>query len=191
MEYVKKSMKTKKRVKSMEANNNRDDAREKNSKISQKKHKLIEPIIDNRNDCAETVKKHTIMIVDDDVDFIDSLSLVLGEEYNIIAAHSGEKAYEMIRQMENPEDISLIISDQRMLGMTGLELFMKIKDIIPNTIRILITQYEDSKVLISAINLAHIHQYIRKPFDGDEIIFTIINVKHCSIRYYNINTYCW
>ena len=75
--------------------------------------------------------------------------------------------------MENPEDISIIISDQQMPGMTGLEFFLKIKDIIPNTIRILLTVFVDREVLISAINEAHIHQYITKPIYNDEFILTI------------------
>lgn len=167
-------MKTKKRVKSREANNNRDDAREKNSKISQKRHKSTAPIIDGCNDRIETVKKYTIMIVDDDISTLKCImGFLSGEEYNIIAAHNGEEAYKMIREMENPEDISIIIIDQRMPGMSGLELFSKIKDIIPNTIRILLTAFNDKEVLISAINEAHIHQYIMKPIYKDEFILSI------------------
>ena len=173
MEYVDITMKKKKRVKSREANNNRDDASEGKSKISQKKNKLIEPIIDNRNDGAETVKKHTIMIVNDERDIRNTLGFLLRKEYNIISANNGVDAYKMIRKMENPEDISIIISDQQMPGMTGLEFFLKIKDIIPNTIRILLTVFVDREVLISAINEAHIHQYITKPIYNDEFILTI------------------
>jgi CheY-like chemotaxis protein len=174
MEHVNKTMKTKKRVKSREAINNRDGSRQKDSKIFPQKQELTEPVIDDSNDRAE-VKKHTIMIVDDDRDSVNELMFLLSNEgYNIIPAYNGNEAYQMVLRMKNPEDISIIVSDQRMHGMTGVELFLKIKDIIPNTIRILLTALSDENVLISAINKAHIHQYIMKPLIKiDEFIFTI------------------
>jgi internalin A len=115
------------------------------------------------------IKKHTIMIVDDEEAHLKAMESLLSEDYYIITAKDGQEALDLIAKMENPENISLIISDQRMPKLTGLQLLEKIKDIIPNTIRIILTAFDDKDVIIDAINKAHIYKFILKPFDPDEL----------------------
>ncbi len=119
----------------------------------------------------KTIKqKPTIMIVDDEDNILQSLESLFSENYKVITARDGKEALEIIEEeMEYPEDISVIIADQRMKEITGIELLIKLKKIIPYTIRIILTAYEDKEVIKKAINEAQVYQYILKPFDPGEL----------------------
>lgn len=114
-------------------------------------------------------KLHTIMIIDDELKIIEELKELLCEEYNTITASSGKEALDYLKNMKNPESISLVISDQRMPGMTGTELFKLIKErgYIPDAVRIILTAHFEISIIIEAINDADINQYILKPFNLD------------------------
>ena len=114
-------------------------------------------------------KKHTIMIVDDEENQLHSLESLLSEEYNVIEARNGQEALDKIKTLEHPEEISVIISDQKMPMMTGIQLFEKIKDILPNTIRMILTAYDDKEVMMDAINKAEIDKFTLKPFGPEEL----------------------
>jgi DNA-binding NtrC family response regulator len=117
----------------------------------------------------DTVKKHTIMIVDDEENALKSMYSLLSEDYHIITARDGQEAFEIIEKMENPEEISLIISDKRMPNLNGIQLFEKLKEIIPDTIRIILTAYDDKKDIIDSINKAKIHEFILKTFEPEDL----------------------
>jgi two-component system cell cycle response regulator len=114
-------------------------------------------------------KKHTIMIVDDEEAHLRSMESLLSEDYHIITAKDGQEALDMITGVENPESISLIISDQRMPGLTGIELFEKLLPILPKTIRMILTGYVDIPVIIDAVNKIQISQFIQKPFEPEDL----------------------
>jgi response regulator RpfG family c-di-GMP phosphodiesterase len=116
----------------------------------------------------ENEKKHTIMIVDDEKAHLYAMKSLLLEDYHIITAQDGQEALDCIQKMEHPEKISLIISDQRMPRLTGIKLFLKLKDIIPNTIRIILTGY-DQDVNGETAKKAQIYHIIPKPFDPDDL----------------------
>lgn len=122
----------------------------------------------------ETVKKkHIIMIVDDEVNQLKSLSSLLSGEYDVITARSGNEALRIIQQMKRPQDISLIISDQRMPGLTGVQFFEKVIPIIPKTIRIMLTAYSDPPAFMDSINKAKIHELIKKSFDPEGFLRSV------------------
>jgi diguanylate cyclase (GGDEF)-like protein len=113
-------------------------------------------------------KKHTIMIVDDEEDLLKEIGSFFSRDYDVITARDGREALAHIRGMEQPESIGLIISDQQMPGLTGIELFERLIPIIPHTKRIILTGYPEKSVIIDSINKARIHEFILKPFDPDE-----------------------
>jgi two-component system response regulator HupR/HoxA len=116
-------------------------------------------------------ERSTIMIVDDEAYLRDELQKLLSKEYEIITASDGQEALERLQAMENPGDISLIICDQRMPGMTGVELLKKLahNQIMPDTLRIILTAFDDKEVILDAINEAHIYKFVMKQFfDPDE-----------------------
>lgn len=114
-------------------------------------------------------KEHIIMVVDDEDAHLSSMESMLSDDYNIITARDGQEALDMIEKMESPENISLIISDQRMPKLTGIELFEKLLYILPKTIRIILTGYLDIPVIIDAVNKTQIYQFIQKPFEPEDL----------------------
>ncbi|MCK4761208.1 MAG: diguanylate cyclase [Candidatus Aminicenantes bacterium] len=114
-------------------------------------------------------RKHTIMIVDEKDRNLESLESLLSGDYHIIMAGDGLEALDTIKKMEKPENISLIIADQSMHGFNGIQLFEKLKVIIPNTIRIIITGYTEKEIILDAVNKTQIYQFILKPFDPEDL----------------------
>lgn len=105
--------------------------------------------------------KHSILCVDDEVDNVDSLERLFRKKYQVFKATSGREA---LRILED-NDISLILTDQRMPGMTGVELLARSLESHPDAVRILLTGYTDIESVISAINAGHVYRYVTKPWD--------------------------
>jgi diguanylate cyclase (GGDEF)-like protein len=118
-------------------------------------------------------KLHTILIVDDDPLNLDALSLLLDKDYNVLTADSGEDALSLILNDHDPCRISVIITDQRMPGITGTEFLRETISIIPKTIRILLTAYADIQDVIKSINEGHIYQFLTKPIEPQSFLTTI------------------
>ena len=110
--------------------------------------------------------KHPILIVDDEPDILLSLKGLLRRDFELHTAESGERALQILR--EHP--IHVIMTDQRMPGMTGVELMNKAKVVYPEAIRIVFTGYADIKAVVEAINTGGLFRYITKPWDPDELI---------------------
>jgi len=125
-------------------------------------------------------KTHTIMIVDDEVKQLESMSSLILEKYDVITASDGQMALEIIENLQNPNTLSVIVSDQRMPQLTGIELFERIVKKIPNPIRILLTGCIDVPVIVDAINKAKVDEYIHKPFDP---IYLLHRVKMAVEKY--------
>lgn len=121
----------------------------------------------------EVHRKHTILIVDDEESNLRALSALLAGRYNVLEASSGNKALEMIEAMDDPTKINLIISDQRMPGLTGVSLFTQLLDLLPRTKRILLTAFKDVSVIMDSINRAQIYKYMLKPYDRDDLLLTV------------------
>ena len=110
-------------------------------------------------------QKYSILYVDDEVDNLTSLTALLRRYYQITTAQSGEEALELLTQKE----FALVISDQRMPKMTGVELFEEIKNLYPDTIRIILTGYSEMSAIIDAINKGQVYHYITKPWVIEEL----------------------
>lgn len=114
--------------------------------------------------------RHKILLVDDEEANVRLLRRVLSDEYDTVEALNGQEALKMLKEHE---DISLIITDQRMPGMTGVQLLKESLAIRPDAIRILLTGYTDVQALIDAINSGHVYKYVPKPWDRDELKLTV------------------
>lgn len=104
---------------------------------------------------------HQLLCVDDEPDNVDALERLFRKKYKVFKATSGAEALEILKK----EEISLIISDQRMPQMTGVEFLEKSIELQPDAIRILLTGYTDIDSVISAINSGQIYRYVTKPWD--------------------------
>lgn len=122
------------------------------------------------------MKRHELLIVDDEVEILRTLRLTFECDYEVFTAISGAKALGILEK----QDIALIMADQRMPGMTGVELLERSIHVNPDVIRMILTGYTDTTALIQAINAGRIYQYIAKPWDREELK---ISVKHALERY--------
>ncbi len=111
------------------------------------------------------MKKHALLIVDDERDNITLLQNLLGGAYRIHTARDGAKALELLRK----NTIHIILTDQRMPGLSGVEFLEQARQIRPDCIRVLITAYPDVNDAIEAINRGHVQRYFAKPFDGADL----------------------
>lgn len=110
-----------------------------------------------------------ILVVDDEIDNLDLLKRTFRREYNV---HTANSAQEALRLLENQE-FAVIVSDQRMPEMTGVELLQRAREKYPYTIRILLTGYTDINALVDAINMGHVYRYVTKPWSREEIVMTV------------------
>ena len=110
--------------------------------------------------------KHSILCIDDESYNLEALKRLFRKNYHVIGSLSGPQALEELGKQK----ISLIISDQKMPEMTGVEFFMRAKKIQPDAIRILLTGYTDLESVIDAINQGQIYRYITKPWEPREFL---------------------
>jgi YesN/AraC family two-component response regulator len=106
-----------------------------------------------------------LLIVDDERDIVDSLAESFRGVMTVYPAYDAEEALKIFRE----KDIHVVLSDQRMPDMTGVELFGKIKAINPVPIRILLTGYSDINVVIKGLNEGLMWKYVTKPWDPEDL----------------------
>jgi two-component system response regulator HupR/HoxA len=117
---------------------------------------------DPADGCAPT---HGILIVDDEPPVLESLELTLAGEHRIFAAQSAEAALAILED----EDIALIIADQVLPSMSGVEFLERAVEIAPTAIRVMLSGQVELVSLVRAINDGHIHRYIEKPWEPDAL----------------------
>lgn len=116
--------------------------------------------------------KHSILIVDDEDFILNAFKRILTDEnYDVHTVNNGFDGLHKLRTTKNP--YSLIVSDQRMPEMSGVQFFAQAKDIFPDAVRILLTGYADSGAIIDAINKGGVHLYFTKPWHEEEILLHI------------------
>lgn len=118
-------------------------------------------------------KQHVIMLVDDEEHNLRALSTLLQDDYEILTAVDGQDALEVLDRFEEKERIHLIISDQRMPRLTGVEFLNKTLEIIPKAKRILLTGFSDVDAIIDSINKGEIYKFILKPYEPIEMQTTV------------------
>ena len=114
-----------------------------------------------------------LLAVDDDVSVLEAVVQDLrrhyGAEYRIMRAASGQAALDTLAQLKTrQEPVALLLSDQRMPGITGVEFLERSRELYPEARRVLLTAYADTEAAIRAINAARIHYYLNKPWDPPE-----------------------
>ena len=121
--------------------------------------------IEGARPSGDETPAYGILIVDDEDAILESLELTLGLEYRVFTATSGEEGLRILDR----EDIALIISDQAMPGMSGVEFLERAMERNPRAIRMMLTGYADMPALIAAINEGRIWRYLPKPWEPDDL----------------------
>jgi DNA-binding NtrC family response regulator len=110
--------------------------------------------------------RHPILLVDDEPEILFSLRGLLRHDFEVHTAQGGAEALAILRQ--NP--VHVIMTDQRMPEMTGVELLRQARGELPEAIRIVFTGYADIKAVVDAINQGQIYRYLTKPWDPEELV---------------------
>jgi two-component system response regulator HupR/HoxA len=113
--------------------------------------------------------KHKILLVDDQPEILNALERLLKDTYTIHSASSGLAALDLI----NKHTFAVILADQRMPQMTGVEFFQKSIKIQPDALRILVTAYADINASIEAINQGKIFYYVSKPWEPEDLLLVV------------------
>jgi serine phosphatase RsbU (regulator of sigma subunit) len=115
-------------------------------------------------------QNQTILVVDDEPANLQKLRRTFINRYPVVAAGSGVEALEVVRTRD---DIAVVIADQRMPDMTGIEFLRQTLDLLPHAIRIVLTGYTDVDVLMEAINSCKVFRYVVKPWDPPDLLMTV------------------
>ena len=113
--------------------------------------------------------KIAILYVDDEENNLFSFKATFRIKYNVLTALSGNGALKILA--ETP--IQIIITDQRMPEMTGVEFLEKVLEIYPDPMRVLLTGYADMEAVVDAVNKGKIFHYLAKPWNEEELDLTI------------------
>ena len=114
-------------------------------------------------------EKSNILFVDDEPMILSSLNMLFKSKYKVYLAENGFDALEIIKSVP----IKVIVSDQRMPGMLGHELLRQVKDISPNTVRMLLTGYSDLDAIIGSVNAGEVFRFINKPWQGEFMLYVM------------------
>jgi len=114
---------------------------------------------------SSNTKKRTLLVIDDEADVCQSVADLLRREFRVLQATSAAQG----AQLMNDNEVHIIITDQRMPQISGVEFLTKAKTNYPHAIRMLFTGYADLEAIIAAINQGHIFRFIKKPWQPEEL----------------------
>ena len=109
--------------------------------------------------------RHTILVVDDEPDVVKSVKDLLRLDYRVLGATRAKEAISILEA----EEVHVVMTDQRMPEMTGVEFLTRVRGNHPDAVRLLFTGYADIRAVIDAINQGNVYRYITKPWDPDEL----------------------
>ncbi|MBF0413518.1 MAG: DUF342 domain-containing protein [Desulfamplus sp.] len=112
-----------------------------------------------------------ILIVDDQKLILKALEKMLSSQHKhkVVSALNGLEALDIVANRKDEDDIFLVISDNRMPQMTGIQMFESIMELLPDSIRVLMSGYADKEIIAAAVNQGVIHRFINKPWNMDEL----------------------
>ena len=119
-----------------------------------------------------------ILFVDDEERILRSLALQFRRHYDVLTESDPLRALQRLRE----EHIHVLVSDQRMPQMSGAQLLAEAREIAPNTLRILLTGYSDLDAAVEALNNGGIFRYLTKPWDQQEMAFTLRQAAELAVR---------
>ena len=114
--------------------------------------------------------RHTVLCVDDEQNILNALKRLLRKEtFRLLTCTNGREGLELLAR----NDVQVVISDQRMPEMNGTDFLREVKDIYPQTIRIILTGYTDVETISNSINKGHIYKFFLKPWNDQQLLLEI------------------
>jgi DNA-binding NtrC family response regulator len=117
----------------------------------------------------ESTTKARVLFVDDEPRILNTMRMLFRGSYDVLVAESGAKALELLKT----NAVDVIVSDQRMPGMTGIEMLRQARELNPNAMRILLTGYSDLNAIIGSINDGEIFRFVNKPWFDEDLTSTL------------------
>ena len=114
---------------------------------------------------TSTAARPALLFVDDERRVLTSMRALFRREFDVLLANSGAQALEILTERE----VHVVVSDQRMPEMTGVELLAKVKEDYPGSMRILLTGYADLEAVEASINESEVFRYLMKPCPSEEL----------------------
>jgi two-component system, NtrC family, response regulator HupR/HoxA len=111
----------------------------------------------------------SVLVVDDEPRALETLRRTLEDEFDIFTAGSGDEGLALLEQ----ETVQIVVSDQRMPGMSGVDFLRSVRTRWPDTIRLILSGYTESEDIIRGVNEAGIWQYLLKPWRPDQLMLTL------------------
>ena len=127
------------------------------------------------------MERPNVLLVDDETRVTNTLDRLLQQEFDTFTANNGSDALEVIRHNR----INVVVSDQRMPNMTGVDLLSKVKVLSPNTTRVLLTGYSDLDAIVGSINQGEIFRFIQKPWSNQDLLETVNRGSEISRKLYS------
>lgn len=119
----------------------------------------------------------SILFVDDEIHILTSIKRLLRKEpYTIHTAVGGQAGLELLEK----EEVQLVVSDQRMPEMTGVQFLQQVKQLYPNTIRVVLSGYAEAGAIVEAINQGEVYRFLGKPWDDEQLRLTF---RQCLEQY--------
>ena len=109
--------------------------------------------------------KYKMLIVDDELANLRLLERLFARDFDCLTASSGAEAIELLKQ----HNVAILVTDQRMPEMTGIELLRHTSRLRPHMVRILLTGYTDVEVLVEAVNSGLVYMYVTKPWNNEDL----------------------
>ncbi|MCZ7566737.1 MAG: protein kinase [Burkholderiales bacterium] len=114
-------------------------------------------------------RRPALLFVDDEERVVNALRALFKDNYRVVTATGGEQALGMVRR----ERFHVVVSDQRMPGMLGVDLLREVKAVAPNTVRILLTGYSDLAAIVGSVNDGEVYRFIHKPWNQEDLMSTV------------------
>jgi serine/threonine-protein kinase len=120
-------------------------------------------------DALPVSRRPCVLFVDDEARILNSLRSIFRNTYDVLTAASGEEALQILQTRH----VHLVVSDQRMPGMLGVELLRKARGLAPSTVRILLTGYSDLVAIVGSVNDGEVYRFINKPWNQNDLMTTV------------------
>jgi len=114
-------------------------------------------------------RRPVLLFVDDEERVVNALRAVFKDSYRVVTATGGDQALGMVRREKFP----VVVRDQRMPEMLGVDFLREVKGIAPNTVRILLTGYSDLAAIVGSVNEGEVYRFIHKPWQQEDLIATV------------------
>jgi len=126
-------------------------------------------------------EKANILFVDDEERVLRSLEMLFRNRFKVYTTTDGNEAVDICRR----DRIHVIVSDQRMPAITGVEVLRRVREVSPNTMRLLLTGYSDLEAIVNSVNEGEIFRYLTKPWSAKEIANTVNQAANIALSLEN------